>query len=349
MPMGTTRNGPVAADEALAALQREMAELNVRLAGLAEREEKYRLVAEHSGDCLWMMDLATLRFTYVSPSVMQLYGATAEETLRKALPDVLPPHSLELVAKVLEEELAVEAAGTADPKRTRTIEIEEYRKDGSLVWIENVLSFQRDERQQPVAIIGVSRDVTERRRLREELRALAITDPLTGAFNRRHFLEVLPWEIQRSDRYASPLSLIMLDIDHFKTINDGFGHQAGDRVLVELAEVIRRRIRSVDFLIRWGGEEFLIMLTNTDLGKAVLLAEDILQLLRSQRFSHAGSLTVSLGVTQYRDRESIDAFLARGDNLLYQAKREGRDRVVHDGTGPATLAAAGGDRGNAVV
>jgi len=324
-------DNPRADDREAARLRREIAQLMDQLAELRRCKEKYRLIADHSGDCLWMMDLATLRFTYVSPAVAQLYGATPEETMTRRLEEVLPLHSLETVTKLLAEELTAEATGTADPKRTRTVEIEEYRKDGSLIWVESVLSFQRDEGGQPVAIIGVSRDMTERRRLREELRSLAITDPLTGAFNRRHFQEVLGWEIQRSSRYASSFSLIMLDIDHFKAINDRFGHLTGDRVLVELADLLRQRIRSADLLVRWGGEEFLIMLAHTDLDQAILLAEGLRGILQARLFPEIGHLTVSLGVAQYRPPESVDALLTRVDNLMYQAKEKGRNRVAHDG------------------
>lgn len=312
----------------VADLEREVADLRERNKGLSESEREYRLIADHSGDCLWVMDLETLRFTYVSPSVMQLYGSTPEETMAQGVDEVMPPHSLEIVMKALEEELALEAGG-ADPQRTRTIEIEEYRQDGSIIWIENVLSFLRDEQQRPVGILGVSRDVTERRRLEEELRTLAVTDSLTGAFNRRHFMEELHREMGRSNRYAVPFSLIMLDIDDFKIVNDRFGHEAGDRVLGGLVDLVRKRIRASDVLARWGGEEFLIMLANTALPQAVQLAEALLEGLKSQSFSEVGLLTASFGVTQYRDQESADTLLTRVDNLMYQAKSEGRARVVH--------------------
>ena len=312
----------------VAALEQEVADLRERNEGLSESERKYRLIADHSGDCLWVMDLATLRFTYVSPSVIQLYGSTPEETMAQGIDEVMPPHSLELVMKALEEEMALEAGG-ADPQRTRTIEIEEYRQDRSIIWIENVLSFLRDEEQRPVAILGVSRDVTERRLLGEKLRKLAVTDPLTGAFNRRYFMEELHREMGRSNRYAVPFSLIMLDIDDFKVVNDRFGHETGDRVLGGLVDLVRKRIRSSDVLARWGGEEFLIMLANTTLPQAVQLAEALLKALKSQSFPEVGLLTASFGVTQYRDRESTDTLLTRVDNLMYQAKGEGRACVAH--------------------
>jgi len=316
--------------ERAASLRQRVKELESEVAALRESEEKHRLITDHSGDCLWLMDLATLRFTYVSPAVAQIYGASVEETVALGVQDVLPPESLELIQKVMEEELALEATGKADPKRRRTIEVEEYRKDRSRVWIENVLSFLRDEHQRPVGIVGVSREITERKRLTEELRNLAITDPLTGVYNRRHFLEELQREMSRSNRYTCPFSLIMLDVDHFKEVNDRFGHEAGDRVLKELAEMIRKRIRSTDLLARWGGEEFLILLANTNAPSAVKLVEDLLKLLMARTFSGIGRVTASFGVAGHRVGEGVNEFITRVDNLMYQAKKGGRSRLVRD-------------------
>jgi diguanylate cyclase (GGDEF)-like protein/PAS domain S-box-containing protein len=313
-----------------ASLRQRVKELESEVSALRESEEKYRLITDYSGDCLWLMDLATLRFTYVSPAVAQIYGASVEETVALGVQDVLPPESLELIQKVLEEELALEATGKADPKRRRTVEVEEYRKDRSRVWIENVLSFLRDEHQRPVGIVGVSREITERKRLTEELRNLAITDPLTGVYNRRHFLEELQREMSRSNRYTCPFSLIMLDVDHFKEVNDRFGHEAGDRVLKELAEMIRKRIRSTDLLARWGGEEFLILLANTNAPSAVKLVEDLLKLLLARTFSGIGRVTASFGVAGHRVGEGVNEFITRVDNLMYQAKKSGRSRLVRD-------------------
>jgi diguanylate cyclase (GGDEF)-like protein len=123
----------------------------------------------------------------------------------------------------------------------------------------------------------------------------------------------------------------MLDIDHFKAVNDRFGHLTGDRVLVELADLLRQRIRSADLLVRWGGEEFLIMLAHTDLGQAIPLTEALRGIVESHVFPEIGRMTVSAGVTQYRGQESVDALLTRVDDLMYQAKGKGRNRVAHDG------------------
>jgi two-component system, sensor histidine kinase and response regulator len=136
--------------------------------GLRKSEEKYRLVMDNIADVITVMDL-NLRFTYVSPSIIRLRGYTPEETMGQTMEQILTPESLQVVARVLEEELTLEAGGTADPGRIRTVEVEQYRKDGSTVWIENHLSFMRDGAQKPVGIISVSHDITDRRQAEEAL------------------------------------------------------------------------------------------------------------------------------------------------------------------------------------
>ncbi|MFO7601511.1 MAG: PAS domain S-box protein, partial [Candidatus Desulfacyla sp.] len=136
---------------------------------LRKSEQKYRLVVDSMTDVITVMDM-NLGFTYVSPSIIRLRGYTAEETMGQTMEEILTPESLKIFARVLEEELKLEASSTADPDRSRTMELEEYRKDGSTVWIENSLSYMRDQTQKPVGIISLSRDITERKRAEEALR-----------------------------------------------------------------------------------------------------------------------------------------------------------------------------------
>jgi PAS domain S-box-containing protein len=136
---------------------------------LRESEEKYHWLVDHMADVLTIMDM-NLRFTYVSPSILRLRGYTAEEAVAQTFEQMMTPESLQNVFKVLEEETALEASGTADPGRSRILELEEYRKDGSIVWSEDHLSFLRDETQKAVGIISLSRDITERKRAEEILR-----------------------------------------------------------------------------------------------------------------------------------------------------------------------------------
>jgi PAS domain S-box-containing protein len=136
---------------------------------LRESEEKYRWVVDNMADVITVMDM-NLRFTYVSPSIMRMRGYTAEEATAQTFEQVMTPESLQIVAKVFEEEMKLEASGTADPGRSRILEVEQYRKDGSIVWMENHLSFLRDEAQKAVGIISLSRDITDRKRAEEALR-----------------------------------------------------------------------------------------------------------------------------------------------------------------------------------
>jgi diguanylate cyclase (GGDEF)-like protein len=161
-----------------------------------------------------------------------------------------------------------------------------------------------------------------------ELRRLATTDPLTGAWNRRHFEEVAAVEMARSRRHAQPLALLLFDVDHFKRINDGHGHPAGDRVLVDLVQRVRRLLRAEDVLARWGGEEFIVLMPHARVPDATRLAERLRQGLAQEPFAAVGRVTASFGIAGFLVDEPFDACIRRADAALYLAKRRGRDAVV---------------------
>lgn len=177
-----------------------------------------------------------------------------------------------------------------------------------------------------------------RQRLEMELRYQARHDPLTGLLNRRPFEEALARETQRAQRYGHPFALIMLDVDQFKAVNDAYGHEVGDRILEALADGVSERLREPDLLARWGGEEFMALLPETDSGGAHRLAEAIRHRVAGQEFPGVGHLTVSLGVVEYRAHETIRDVTRRVDEALYAAKEGGRNRVVVDGEGPSAEA-----------
>lgn len=162
---------------------------------------------------------------------------------------------------------------------------------------------------------------------RERLEELSRKDPLTQAANRRSFQDISRAEIARANRHRSSLSLVILDLDFFKSVNDTFGHCAGDTVLVEFSNIVRRNIREVDTFARWGGEEFLILSPQTSLQGMVQLAEKIRCVVEHHEFSHGSRVTASFGVTQYRAEEPWDDFIQRSDRALYMAKQKGRNRV----------------------
>jgi len=169
------------------------------------------------------------------------------------------------------------------------------------------------------------------RRLREsrkELERLSVTDGLTGLFNRRRLMETLATEVHRSIRTQEPCSVLMVDVDHFKQFNDTYGHPAGDAVLTRVAAILRESIREVDVAGRYGGEEFLLVLSNTTMTGALEVADRIRARLATEVFD-GGRITVSAGAARYPDGgRSAEALIMSADLALYQAKKEGRDRVV---------------------
>jgi len=162
----------------------------------------------------------------------------------------------------------------------------------------------------------------------KKVERLAVTDTLTETYNRRKFDEIVVKEHHLANHGGAPFSLIMFDIDHFKKVNDKFGHSTGDLVLKHLSTVIRGLVRHGDLLIRWGGEEFLILLPNTQIEEAAPFAERVRTEVEREVFPGAGTITISLGVAQLREGDSTDTLLGRVDKALYQAKQEGRNRVV---------------------
>mgnify|MGYP001035147981 CR=1 FL=1 len=164
--------------------------------------------------------------------------------------------------------------------------------------------------------------------LMAQLRDKAQTDPLTRLANRGWFQENFARELKKAHRLERALALIMFDVDYFKSVNDRFGHQAGDRVLVALAEHARLAMRDYDLVSRWGGEEFVAMLPDTDIETARMIAERLREQIASMELPEIGQVTCSFGVAQYRSGESGDSLINRADAALYQAKDEGRNRVV---------------------
>ncbi|MFZ5575148.1 MAG: GGDEF domain-containing protein [Pseudomonadota bacterium] len=162
-----------------------------------------------------------------------------------------------------------------------------------------------------------------------QIRELMLTDPLTGVANRRHLDDRLAMELARQTRYGQPLSVILTDIDHFKQINDTYGHAAGDAVITAFARTLEASIRSTDFLARYGGEEFVLLLPNTEAGEAAALAERMREAVRHIRVPGSGlGITASFGVTLARRGESMSEVLSRADEAMYLSKAGGRDRVT---------------------
>ncbi|MCK4468168.1 MAG: diguanylate cyclase [Desulfobacterales bacterium] len=172
----------------------------------------------------------------------------------------------------------------------------------------------------------------ERTIMLKKLGKLAITDELTQLYNSRHFYKQLDMEAYRSKRYKHPLSLLFIDIDHFKKYNDAYGHVQGDKVLIRLGRIIKSCLRTMDSAYRYGGEEFTVILPETQGKEALIVAPRIRASMEAEKFTPGSgkivNVTISIGVTEYRPDERVSSFIERADKAMYIAKQEGRNKVA---------------------
>ncbi|MFE8033072.1 diguanylate cyclase [Thiohalocapsa marina] len=360
---GSTREvricGQIVADRVLIAFM----DLTVQKRMLAElrlSERRHRLLADHAADVIWTLDLAG-GLTYISPSIERLTGYTPQECLQLPLEALFAASSWSRLEQALAQARADQRAGR--PLQIPPLELERRCKDGTCVWVELTMSAITDGDDRCVELLGISRDICARKHAEAqlqqaraaaeaatralqaanaELRELATKDALTGAWNRRYFEHTAAAERTRAQRHGTPLSLILLDIDHFKAINDRFGHQAGDAALVALSALVRANLRRSDVLARWGGEEFALLLPHCDLHGAACVAEKLRAELAAATFATIGSLSASFGVGQLRPGETLDAWIKRVDDALYAAKHAGRNQVVIAGAEDAPVEPAAG-------
>jgi diguanylate cyclase (GGDEF)-like protein/PAS domain S-box-containing protein len=206
------------------------------------------------------------------------------------------------------------------------------RKDGSRYWCQSLVSALEEKTGEVTGFSVVLRDVTERKSTGDEIRRLLITDQLTGVSNRARFFELAEAEFARWKRFRQPLSALMVDIDHFKRVNDTYGHAAGDEVLKQVAISLQTGLRSIDVIGRLGGEEFAILLPSIDLQGAEMVADRLRRAVAGLSPVADGTaipVTVSLGVAEIAgDAREFDSLLKAADAALYGAKQGGRNKVV---------------------
>lgn len=173
-------------------------------------------------------------------------------------------------------------------------------------------------------------DITNMKHKTDMLEQKANVDALTKIFSRQKFNELYHLELRRSHRYINSLSLLFFDIDHFKKINDTYGHDVGDKTLITFAKVIQENIREYDIFARWGGEEFILLLPQTDMSAAFKIAEKLRQKVSDHNFGIIGTVTCSIGISMLKKDDDDDSFLKRADNAVYKAKKSGRNRTIID-------------------
>lgn len=293
---------------------------------LRDSEITYRTIFESSADGLALLDPTTASYLTCNDAMLDLLGQPS--LLNRSPADFSPERQGN-------GELSREAQAfrimQASGEGKCCFEWQHRRADGKLLTVMVTLCHLQLHGES--RLLAIVRDFTERKQLEEKLAELALSDPLTGIANRRHFMTQAENELTRCRRYSQPLSLLMFDLDHFKAINDRHGHQTGDLVLQKVAGICRSGLREVDLLARLGGEEFAILLPQTGGRDARRLADRLRQAIANSPLlcdqGPALSFSVSVGVaTLKNDDEKLDALLLRADQRLYQAKAAGRNRVV---------------------
>ena len=266
------------------------------------------------------------RFTFVNPAALALLGVDGDAELLGRNSHQLTHHSDAEGNPYPEEECPIyRVMQTGEPLEAWQDWF--WRRDGSGFPVEVYATPLWREMGTVFGGVVVFRDISEQKRLEAELERQASHDRLTGLYNRRFFDQLLAKEISRALRSGEALSLIMFDIDHFKAINDNYGHLIGDEILQELARQVGGRLRSADILARWGGEEFMALLPDTGEAGARELAETIRAQVAHQAFPSAGDVTISLGVAELEAGEALEELTRRADEALYAAKTQGRNRV----------------------
>jgi diguanylate cyclase (GGDEF)-like protein/PAS domain S-box-containing protein len=303
-------------------------------------------------------------FIKVNPAMVKIFGYdSADEFMQTAASDLY--QSIEDRKKILEE---IHSHGFV-----KDLELALKKKDGTPIWCSVTATVHHDEHGNIQWMDSVIEDITERKeaqeelqkahdelemrvqertadlaevnqllmfevaerkRFEEKLREISETDHLTNIYNRRKLFEIMGFEIEKSRRYARPLSLIMMDIDHFKNINDTYGHNIGDGVLMTAAQVVGGLLRKVDVFARYGGEEFIILCPETSIDGARVLAEKIRIAIEEFSFPVVGKVTVSAGIAGKLDENNGTALIEKADVALYAAKKLGRNRIEVAGPQP---------------
>jgi len=199
----------------------------------------------------------------------------------------------------------------------------------SFIEYKKSINVQKDELQElnETLELKVKNRTLALEKMTDDFKELATIDTLTKISNRYSLMKLFHKEINRSHRYDNPLSILMIDIDYFKKVNDTYGHDVGDSVLVALAKLMKNSLREVDTIGRYGGEEFLMLLPDTQLKDAKNFAQRLLEKIAMHHFKVVESVTISVGLIELAERESMDEAFKRVDNLLYKSKKEGRNRV----------------------
>jgi diguanylate cyclase (GGDEF)-like protein/PAS domain S-box-containing protein len=293
---------------------------------LVESELKYRTLVEQSLEGILIIQDGLIKF--VNPTLIKILNYDEKEILGKDILRFLYPDSRDLLSENLRK--------LYDRKPFEfPLELRMVHKNEEGIYMETLLTLIQYE-DNPAILITL-RNITERKKAEAELKRLVITDDLTGLYNQRYFYTQLTKEVERAKRHNRPLSLLLIDVDLFKEFNDTYGHWEGDFVLKKIGELLMKNVRDIDIAFRYGGEEFTVILPETNHEDAMIVAERIRKAVARTLFypftldgqPDIVSKTVSIGSTEFHQEDTLKSFLKRADNAMYQAKKSGRNVVVY--------------------
>ena len=293
---------------------------------LIESEFKYRTLVEQSLEGILIVQNGLIKF--VNPTLLKNLNYIESEMVGKDILRFLYPDDRDMLAKNLRKLSEHQLMDSS-------LELRMAHKNEEGIYMEVLLTHIQYE-DNP-AILVTLRNITERKKAEAELKRLVITDDLTGLFNQRYFYTQITKESERAKRHNRPLSMLLIDIDFFKDFNDTYGHWEGDFVLKKIGEILLKHVRDIDMPFRYGGEEFTVILPETNHEDAIIVAERIRKAVAQNVFypftldgqPDVVSKTVSIGITEFREQDDMKSFIKRADNALYQAKKQGRNMLVH--------------------
>jgi diguanylate cyclase (GGDEF)-like protein/PAS domain S-box-containing protein len=351
----------IAYDKAIVLFISDLAEQSIGMIAarksLVESENKYRSLVANINIGVFRNTLKDAVRIQANPAMAKIFGYDTLEEFMATRPTVeyqSPQDRERLIEKVRSDGFV------------QNMELPMCRKDGKPIWCSCTATAQYDENGEIMWMDGVIEDITmrkqaeesqrkahdelemrvkertadlvkvneqmlveiaERKRIEEKLRELSEKDPLTKIYNRRKLSELLEIMIKNEKRYARTLSLILFDLDHFKAVNDSYGHDEGDVVLKATADIVNGIVREADIFARYGGEEFVVVSPGTGIQGAVVLAEKLRRALEEHAHPNAGKVTISVGVAEFTRNDSESTLIKRADEALYKAKNNGRNRV----------------------
>lgn len=309
---------------------------------ITSMEEELALLTSYSSDTIYRLRFSDMKYDYISPSVVRLLGFSVEEMRR------INFRSLILETRMVTNGMRkLESFEDLERKRMNG-DVNKWQadylmraKDGRNIWVSDVSHPWFDDKGRIIGSVGSMRDITDRvnaeNAAKDELQKIANTDALTGIANRREFFGELEKELRRIKRSENEVALLLVDIDHFKKINDSYGHDVGDMVLVEMSQLLKTSVRETDLVARLGGEEFGILLPDTGSEGAVYVAERVRTAVMKHSFVIGTdkapiSLSVSVGIAgaQHHENRSATELYKLADTRLYIAKNTGRNQISVD-------------------